>query len=472
MDLFISQTHYIWRGLLKNKLNPRHVHSNGTVSVDRTYAGKNSRSGSAIADQGPAMKILHVSYSDSGGGAARAAYRIHRALVASGIDSRMRVLHSRTGDDRVTAGARRPITARLIQKLYLRWLAYARRGWHTDNPIFHTFGQDGAGLVDELNASDADVINLHWISSMLSVRDIGRLKKPILWTLHDMWAFCGGEHYAPDDAAARFRQGYRANNRPPGERGPDLNRQTWEAKRRAWAHQRFTVVSPSRWLADCARQRALFSDAAVHVTPHPLEMERLWRPIPHEMARVALGLPPAKKLILMGADGGLRNPRKGGDLLHDAMARVATRQPGEVELMIYGQSDTSLADAWPCPVHWLGVVRDDRVLALAYSAADVMVVPSRQDNLPNTAVEAQACGTPVVAFDIGGLPDIVIHRETGWLAKAFDTADLAEGVSWLLADDVRHAVIAAAARKQAVERFAESVVAAQYAEIYRQVLEG
>ena len=412
-----------------------------------------------------------MSYGDSDGGAAKAAYRIHRALVASGIDSRMRVLSSSTGDDRVTAGARRPITARLIQKLHLRWLAHVRRGWYTDNPVLHTFGQVGSGLLDELNASDADILNLHWISNMLSVRDIGRLKKPLFWTLHDMWAFCGGEHYAPDDNGARFRQGYSTNNRPVIERGPDLNRQSWEAKRRAWAHQHFTIICPSRWLADCVRQSALFSDAAVHVIPNPLDVERLWRPIPREVARVALGLPPDKKLILMGAAGGIADPRKGGDLLHDAMARVATRQPGEVELMIYGQSDTSRADAWPCPVHWLGVVRDDRVLALAYSAADVLVVPSRQDNLPNTAVEAQACGTPVVAFDIGGLPDIVTHRSTGWLARDFDTADLAEGVSWLLADDVRHAVIAAAARKQAVERFAESVVAAQYATLYRDVLE-
>ena len=417
------------------------------------------------------MKILHVSYSDSDGGAARAAYRIHRALVEFGMDSRMRVLHSNTGDARVTAGARRPITARLIQKFHLRWLAYARRGWHTDNPILHTFGQVGAGLVDELNASDADVLNLYWISNMLSVRDIGRLKKPLIWRLSDMWAFCGGEHYTSDDKGARFRQGYSTNNRPTFERGPDLNRQTWEAKRRVWAHQHFTIVCPSRWLADCARQSALFSDAAVHVILNTLEMEHLWRPIPREAARVALGLPPRKKLIMMGAAGGVSDPRKGGDLLRDALAQVALRQPGEAELMIYGQSNSSSADTWPYPVHWLGVVRDDRVLALAYSAADVMVVPSRQDNSPNTAVEAQACGTPVVAFDIGGLPDIVTHRETGWLARAFDTADLAEGVLWLLADDARHAAIAAAARAQAVERFAESVVAAQYATLYRDVLE-
>lgn len=116
---------------------------------------------------------------------------------------------------------------------------------------------------------------------------------------------------------------------------------------------------------------------------------------------------------------------------------------------------------WPCPVHWLGVVCDDRVLALAYSAADLMVVPSRQDNLPNTAIEPQACGTPVVAFDIGGLPDIVAHRETGWLAKAFDTEDLAAGILWVLEARNRWQGLSQAARARAVEHFSQQVVAGQ-----------
>jgi glycosyltransferase involved in cell wall biosynthesis len=417
------------------------------------------------------LKVLHISTGDSGGGAARAAYRIHRAQVEYGIDSRMRVLQRGTADKRVTVGMPSfSITSRVAQKLYRRWLGYTRRGWHTDNPILHTFGDIGAGLVKELNASDADILNLHWISGMLSVKDIGCLRKPIIWTLHDMWSFCGGEHYAPDDATARFRQGYRYDNRPLGERGPDLNRQTWEAKRRAWARQRFTIISPSRWLAACAQQSVLFADAAVHVMPYPLDTVKTWRPIPREVARVALRLPPDKKLILMGAVGGVADPRKGGDLLRDTVARVAVRQSGDAELMIYGQGDLAGDKTWPCPVHWLGVVRDDRVLALAYSAADVMVVPSRQDNLPNTAVEAHACGTPVVAFDIGGLPDIISHRETGWLAKVFDTKDLAEGIVWVLSDEDRWGKLSQLARERAVERFSPGVIAEQYWRVYEEVL--
>lgn len=415
------------------------------------------------------MKILNVSTGDSSGGAARAAYRFHRALMEFGVDSRMRVLERGTSDDRVNHGHAKSITTRVVRKLQRHWLSYTRRGWHTDNPILHSFGQIGDGIVGELNSSAADILNLHWISNLLSVSDIGRLKKPIVWTLHDMWPFCGGEHYAPDDSAARFRQGYRANNRPPGECGPDLNRQTWDAKRRAWARQRFTIVSPSQWLAECARQSMLFADAQIHVIPNPLNTEYPWRPIPREAARVALDLPPDKKLILMGADGGLRNPYKGGDLLRDAMVRVVASQSGKVELMIYGEGYSTSVGTWPCPIHWLGVVRDDRVLALAYSAADVMVVPSRQEAFGQTASEAQACGTPVVALNIGGLSDIVIHRETGWLARAFDTNDLAEGILWIIAEEKRWQMLSWAAREMAVKRFSPQVVAQQYVQIYEQL---
>ena len=416
------------------------------------------------------MKVLHISTGDSSGGAARAAYRIHSALMESGVDSRMCVLQSGTADERVSVAKSPSITFRVAQKVFRRWLEYTRRDWRTDNPVIHTFGQIGAGLVKELNAGDADLLNLHWVSEMLSVSDIARIRKPIVWTLHDMWAFCGGEHYAPDDPGARFRQGYRADNRPAGECGPDLNRKTWETKRRKWVRQRFTIVSPSRWLAECVRQSVLFAEATVKVIPNPLDVHETWRPINKQVARIALNLPLDKKLILMGADWGLSNPYKGADLLIEAIERIASRNVDGFELVVFGQVKPTEQAQYPCPVHWLGKVTDDRILTLAYSAADVMVVPSRQDNLPNTAIEAQACGTPVVAFGIGGLPDIVIHKETGWLAKAFDTEDLAEGILWVLADEGRWNKLSQRARKNAVARFSPKVVGRQYVQVYEEVL--
>lgn len=418
------------------------------------------------------MNILQVNFSDYGGGASRAAYRIHRALLGTGVKSTMRVLFSGNADENVISGVpARSIPTKISDKIHHYWLKYACRDLNTDDAECHTFGLYSAGLLKELNDSHADIFNLHWISDMLSIHDIGKLEKPVVWTLHDMWAFCGGEHYVPDISSARFRQGYHADNRPNNEPWPDMNRRTWDAKRRAWTQQRFTVVCPSQWLAECARQSVLFAQSSIHVIPNALNTSEIWRPLSRTAARESLGIKTSKKLILMGAVGGVTNPRKGGDLLYDTIRQVAMNRDNGVELMIYGQSQYCNYNMWPCPVHWLGTVSDDQLLAQAYSAADVMVVPSRQDNLPNTAVEAQACGTPVVAFNIGGLPDIVTHQETGWLATPFDTSELAEGIMWVLENEARQTRLSENARRQAVERFSEPVVAAQYAVLYRDVLE-
>lgn len=382
----------------------------------------------------------------------------------------MFVLHRGTSDDRVIKVSRRPFLVRLNRFLLRCLRKFSQQNWSTTNPVLHTFGKISAGLVKELNASDADILHLHWISNMLSISDVSRLQKPIVWTLHDMWAFCGGEHYAPEGFNSRFKIGYNIDNRPAGESGPDLNRKAWATKRMAWNKKQFTIVCPSRWLAECASQSILLANSTVHIVSNPLDTKRIWRPANRETSRVDLGLPSDKKIVLFGADGGLCDPRKGSDLLSEAISKVVAKLPGEVELLIYGESRKLERNSWPCPIHYLGVVHDDRLLSKAYSAADVMLVPSRQDNLPNTALEAQACGTPVVAFNVGGLPEIIAHRETGWLAKPFDTEDFAEGILWILAEHDRRQMLSLFSRKRAYMHYSEPVVARGYASIYENLL--
>ncbi|MCC7226265.1 MAG: glycosyltransferase [Burkholderiaceae bacterium] len=412
------------------------------------------------------MKVWQISRDDNTGGASRSAYRLHVALSLTGVESRMRVLNRETPNDLVFDGVPPRQFAQRVRSRVERMLRdRALRKFRTDNLIMHSFGQESAGLVDELNASDADVLNLHWIAKLLSISDIGRLRKPLVWTLHDMWAFCGGEHVVADDAHARFRLGYLPGNRPPGEGGPDLNRIAWETKRRAWAEQTFTIVTPGRWMARCARESVLFRNSPVHVIPNPLEMTELWRPIPQRFARMSLGLDPNKQFVLAGSAGGMPH-LKGEDLLRKCMEEVSAVAPGKAELLVFGQNRPAIPGDWPCPVHWLGSVRDDHTLAMLYSAADVTVVPSRQDNLPNTAIESHACGTPVVAFAIGGLPDIVTPGETGWLASPFDTHDLAQGVLWVLGDQARWSSLSGAARVSALAKYSPQVVAAQYLSVY------
>lgn len=417
------------------------------------------------------MKVLHLSTDDFSGGASRAAYRLHTALLQCGVDSSMRVLVHQTANAKVIAGkGPRSYITKIKDKLAQKGRAVYRRNFRGSSPIMHSFGDISAGIVNEVNASDADVVHLHWIANLLSIRDIGKITKPIVWTLHDMWAFCGGEHVVFDfDVSARFRTGYRSDNRPIGESGPDLNRLSWECKRHEWSNQRFEFIAPGKWMADCVAASALLKHHPTHTIPNPIELNHLWQPIDKSFARAVLGLDQQKKYVLSGSAGGMAH-LKGEDLLNESLTKLSTHSADAFELLIFGQSQPLAKIETPFKTRWLGRVNDDHVMRLIYSASDVMAVPSRIDNLPNTAIEAHACGVPVVAFDVGGLSDIVDHLQSGWLAPAFDTDNLAHGIFWVLQDSTRLAQLSSHARKIAEQRFAPKLISEKHLEIYQKAI--
>jgi glycosyltransferase involved in cell wall biosynthesis len=319
----------------------------------------------------------------------------------------------------------------------------------------------------ELNSSAADLLHLHWVQGeMLSIEAIGRLRKPLVWTLHDCWAFSGSEHYpnGPDDH--RYQQGYHRHNRPPGHGGLDLDRWCWQRKRRHWRRP-IQLVCPSRWLARCVQRSALLADWPVQVIPYPLPMH-IYRPWPQVLARKLFGLPEEGPLLLFGALGGSRDPRKGWDLLEAALLQLAPTLPG-LQAVVFGQSQPLDPPRLGLPIHYVGTLHDDQSLALLYSAADVMVVPSRMDNLPQTAIEAQSCGVPVVGFNATGLPDVVEHQQTGYLAAPYDSAALAHGIQWVLAQEERRRRLGAMARVRAEQLWRPAVIAQHYVDLYQVV---
>ena len=409
------------------------------------------------------MKVFHLNFSDINGGAARAAYRIHHAVRAADVDSTMLVNVAESGDWTVAG----PLSQfdRLMARIRPHAGTLPRALLRTGNPIIHSPAVVPSGWSRRLNRSDADVIHVHWVAGeMLSIRDIGRLKRPVVWTLHDMWAFCGAEHYTDDH---RWREGYRRDNRPGYESGFDLNRWTWNRKRKNWRHS-MHIVTPSTWLGDCVRQSALMRDWPVTVVPNPIDTHR-WKPIDQALARSLLGLPADVPLLLFGAMGGGHDPRKGFDLLLDALAYLRAERD-DLHLVVFGQLAPRQLPDLGFPIHYTGHLHDDLSLRVVYSAADLLVIPSRQDNLPNTGVEGHACGTPVVAFNTGGFPDIVDHLQTGFLAPAFDASELAKGIGWVLENSLS-ANLRANARERAVSRFSYPVVGQQYLEVYRQAVE-
>lgn len=405
------------------------------------------------------MKVIQLNHSDINGGAARAAYRIHHALRRARIESLMWVDSATAGDWTVQGHATklrkgmaklRPALAGSVFKPVFK----------TGNPIIHSPAILPSGRVDALNNSDADVLHLHWVQGeMLSIAEIGRLHKPVVWTLHDMWAFCGAEHYTEE---FRWREGYRKGNRPGYESGFDLNRWTWNRKRKHWQRP-MHIVTPSHWLAQCVRESDLMRDWPVSVIPNPIDTER-WQPLEQGLARELLGLPKDVPLLLFGAIGGGQDPRKGFDLLQAALQHLRGESP-ELQLVVFGQLRPKDPPDLGFPIHFTGHLNDDLSLRALYSAADAFVLPSRQDNLPNTGVESLACGTPIVAFDTCGLPSIVTHQETGYLAKAFETEELAQGIIWVL-ENSKVKKLREKCSKIAGERFTSLAIIKQYRLVY------
>lgn len=409
------------------------------------------------------MKVAIVNHSDINGGAARAAWRIHHALRCQHIDSSMYVNSALSGDWTVMADKSKKY--KVISQLR------QNAGWlfnnllKTKNPSQHSVAILPSTWPTQLNNSDNDIINLHWINfEMLSVADIPKISKPVIWTLHDMWSFCGAEHYTED---FRWAHGYYSDNRPHYESLFDLNRWTWKRKLKLWKHP-IPIVTPSHWLGTCVRQSKLMHDWPVTVIPNAIDTD-VWSPIDKRLARELMGIPLNVPVLAFGAMGGGQDPRKGMDLLVSALEHLRGQFP-DLQLLVFGQHAPKEIPNLGFPIHYTGHLYDDLSLRILYSAVDAMMIPSRQDNLPNTGVEAMACGTPVIAFETCGLPDIVTHKRSGWLAKAFDTEDLAKGIIWSLSDTSRHMQLSFHARTDAVERFSYPIIAGLYEKAYKDIL--
>lgn len=428
------------------------------------------------------MKILHVTCASSGG-AGIAARRLSQALRSQGIDSNMFV---QFGPDDL------PDTVALSGVAY--WIARIRRSimyrvLFLLGDTLRSIAVLPSGVRKKIIKLNPDIVHLHWINDeMLRPEDLPKLAVPVVWTLHDMWPFCGAEHYTEsrryidgysktDDRSQRTEdslakevsgQGVQeTDNKQPitDNRRPkvDIDRWTFRRKQKAWKNWKPHIVTCSNWLARCARKSMLLGDLQVDAIPNCLDQD-VFKPMDQVVARKQFNLPVDKKLILFGAF----NPsdcRKGGDLLEGALLKLKL---ANAELVVFG------ASAGPqfagLKTHWPGSLSKEADLAQLYNATDLMAVPSRQDNLPNTIVESLSCGTPVVAFDIGGMSDMIIPRQNGYLAKPFDCADFANGIQWILnLDEKEYSELSENGRAKAEAEWAESVVASKYRAVYEKL---
>ncbi|MDG5469934.1 glycosyltransferase [Deltaproteobacteria bacterium IMCC39524] len=214
----------------------------------------------------------------------------------------------------------------------------------------------------------------------------------------------------------------------------------------------------------------MLGEYPVEVIPYNIDTD-LYKPLNRRFCREALGLPVDKKLILFGAVNAADDQRKGFQFLCPAMLSLALISgPDQFEVLIYGASQPANPPDFGFPAHYFGKIQDDYRLVELFSAADVVVAPSTEDNLPLVVMEALACGTPCVAFDVGGMQDMIDHGNNGYLAKAYDTDDLAKGISWVLEDENRLHGLSKSARIKVIEEFTTETVAKSYVQLYERLL--
>ena len=317
---------------------------------------------------------------------------------------------------------------------------------------------------------EADVIHLHWVNQgMLSLKELGRILrsgKPVVWTMHDMWPCTAVCHHARE--CDRFQN--HCHDCPqlavPGTH--DLSWHVFRQKMKAYAQGRITFVGCSRWIAGRARTSRLLAGMEVLSIPNTYPAS-LFQPADSRAARLRLHLPPQGHLLLFACQK-VTNPRKGLPLLLEALRHPCLRPwQGQLSLVVVGQMSEEVAAQIPFPVHALGYVSGDAGMAALYQAVDLFVTPSLEENLPNTLMEAMACGTPCVGFDIGGVPEMIDHKVSGYVARYADADDLAEGIAYTL-DDARHGQLSAAAATKARTAWNEDTVARRYIELYERLL--
>ena len=430
------------------------------------------------------FKILHVAESDINGGAARAAFRVHECLLDknysqdNSFSSYMRVINKFSNNDSVKGGIPNNNKFRYFCQKALNY--FSRSIYTSSNKNTFSTAWPSTGLGNELNklylGKKIDIVTLHWLGNhCLSVKEIGNLKMPVTWRLADQWAFCGCEHYDEDFAnqvrdqdELMYINGYKSKIK----KSFDLNKINFSLKKKYWKKP-ITIIAPSKWIAKCAQKSDLFKNFPVSVIPTPLNLSK-WAPIDRNFAREVLQLPQEKKLLLFGAVDAVSNTRKGGDLLIEAIKSLERNNYGidreNIELVIFGQNKIPKNFDVNLRVHNAGFIDNDIVLRLYYSACDVFIIPSRQDNLPGTGLEAHACGTPVVGFNIGGIPEIIDHHVTGAIVKSFDAKSLSEEIAWVIKDELRLDYLSKAARSRAVELWNKEKISRMYFNLYLDVI--
>lgn len=418
------------------------------------------------------------------GGAANAARRLHEGLRELGANSRFHHRdepHSAVDDPTYLPLTFRPGTQNAIAAPVVKTIKrYQRRVARHDHRTHLTHRPDGfevfspASLFYDTylkpNTLTGSITHLHWVAFFIDFATFFASvpsSQPIVWTLHDMNPFTGGCHYSSGCQA--FTHGCGQCPQVRGSSPDDVSRRTYRLKRKLLKGRHLTVVTPSRWLGREAQRSLVFpSRTRFEVIPYGLETDE-YRPLDVAATRSELGIPQDAAVIAFGAED-LNNRRKGMSFLFEALRSVESKRP--IHALVFGEGKLPTQQLNLAAVHSVGFVKDVAKKAQVYSAADMFVMPSLEDNQPQTGLEAMACGTPVVAFDSGGIPEYVRSGLTGLLARVGDAQDLSRQITWMLHHDAARHDMSWHARQMIESEFPLRLQAERYLRLYDEILYG
>lgn len=403
------------------------------------------------------MKVLIINTSASGGGAAIAALRLTDALRANGVDAKMLVRDCNISHEGVIALPHSPLLRlKFVWERVVIWLHNRLKRkmlWYVD------IANTGTDITELPEFRQADIIHLHWINQgFLSLQQLERILisgKRIVWTLHDQWPYTGICHHSVD--CTRYQQHCHDCPQLCHPSAKDLSYRVFAKKLQIMQKGKVTFVGCSQWIARLAEKSALTKGQRIVNIPNAIP--HCFSPMDRKAARKSFGIPEEGKFILFGSCK-VTDKRKGIDYLIEACRNAALQQVG---VIVVGQNSDWLREKISQQVHIVDFVHSPERMAALYAAADAYVTPSLQENLPNTIAEAMSVGTPCVGFDIGGIPEMIDHKKNGYVAAYKDVEDLANGVRWVLENDLRNA-----AREKAVKAYSPETIAEQYIKLYEE----
>ena len=408
------------------------------------------------------MKVAILSSSDIDGGAASVAYNLHKQYQNSGVDSCF-IVQKKVSDDYSVIGPENNISKgfALIRPALnqLPVKRYRNRSGQLFSPILIK----NNSVLQIIKSLNPDIVHLHWVNGgFITPSIITRINKPIIWTCHDSWPFTGGCHILNDCKKYMDKCG----NCPVlgSRRHLDLSHRIWRAKKCIFNNNISALTTPSTWMSGCAEKSSLAAKLPVYTIHNGLNLEK-HKGIQKDTAREILNIRIDKKVILFGAITATKDKNKGWDLLQEALVYVDQN----VHILVIGASEPEEDISINQSIQFLGRLNDDISLNLVYSAADLLVVPSRQESFGLMAIEAMACNTPVVSFNTSGLKDIIKHKENGFLADKFNTQELAEGINWVLQEVKSDNRLGTTARNHVEEKFNIKMIAKQYLDLYEKI---